>query len=247
VATSPSQVRRGLGRLAGGATRDLRRVAAQAPKDPAAHRAVLFAATPVILSTYAEAAGVLAVDWYEELRDDAGISDLFQPRLILSTTDDEIAAMVAQATTSLYDLQRGIAEEIEEAFAESLAQLEAEYEQAIANEFRDTITQNVDEDPKAGGWRRFARPEACKFCLMLADRGAVYTEATARFAAHGAVMGGNRKGGNCMCIAGPAFGGPTEWSEATPMQYVASQAKRTPAQSAALRAYLNKNFPDAPG
>lgn len=210
-------------------------------------RAALFAASPLILATYTEGAAVLALDWYEELRDDAGISDLFQPRLLVSITDDQIAAMVAQATESIYDLQRGIAEDVGQAFAESLALLEAEYEQAIADGFRETITENVADDPAAVGWRRFARPEACKFCLMLADRGAVYTEATVRFAAHGAVMAGNRKGGNCMCVAGPAFATEGDWEEASPIQYVASRAKRTPAQSAALRAYLNKNFPDAPG
>jgi hypothetical protein len=244
----PDQIRRALGRVASGAIRDLRTVARSVPaEDPAAIRAALFAATPLIATGCTEAASVLAVDWYEQLREDAGVSSRFEPQLEVTVTDDEVAAMVAQATESLYDPQRGIEREIEEAFAESLALLEAELEREVADGFRDTITENVAEDPAAGGWRRFARPEACKFCLMLAARGAVYTKETVRFAAHGAVMAGNRKGGNCMCIAAPAFGGPTEWTEATPIQYVASQATRTQAQRDQLRAYLNKNFPDAPG
>lgn len=60
-------------------------------------------------------------------------------------------------------------------------------------------------------------------------------------------MAGGRKGGNCMCIAGPAFGGKEIWAEATPVQYLASRKKRTAKQKAALRKYLNSNFPDAPG
>jgi hypothetical protein len=207
----------------------------------------LFAATPLIINDYTSGSSALALDWYEELRDAARVAQRFSPRPLVLVTDDEIAAIVAETTAALHDIERGIEKDIEAALAESLELLEAEIEEEVAAAFRDTMTGNVSADPAAVGWRRFARPEACKFCLMLAARGAVYTEATARFAAHGAVMGGNRKGGNCMCIAGPAFGGKETWAEASPMQYVASSAKRTAAQQATLRDYLNKNFPDAPG
>ena len=49
-----------------------------------------------------------------------------------------------------------------------------------------------------------------------------------------------------MCLAGPAFDGEGI-AKATPMQYVASKRKRTEKERAALRDYLNHNFPDAPG
>lgn len=249
MASTPSRVRRALRIVAQAAAADLRSVANAASESgsPSEIRAALFAATPLIVSDYTDGSSALAIDWYEELRDAAQARGQFSPNPLVLVTDDELAAIVAETTSALHDIERGIEEDLEAALAESLELLEAEIQEEVAQAFRDTMTGNVERDPAAVGWRRFARPEACKFCLMLAARGAVYTEATARFAAHGAVMRGNRKGGNCMCIAGPAFGGKEIWAEATPMQYVASQSERTPEQQAALRDYLNANFPDAPG
>lgn len=237
MATSPDVVRRDLQVITGAATAEIAAVAQAAPEDPATLRAALFAATPLIVNEYAEGAAALALDWYEELRVDSGATTPFRPVPFVTVTDDEIAAIVARTTESLYDLQRGIEREIEETFAEMMAALEAEIQIEVADGFRDTVTGNVAEDPDSVGWKRFAQADGCKFCLMLAARGAVYTEATARFAAHT----------NCHCIAGPEFGGADTWGEATPMQYVASKRKRTAAERKALRDYLNKNFPDAPG
>jgi len=218
VAT-PDRVRRGLRLVAGAAAVELRAVADAAARtgSPSEIRAALFAATPLIVHEYTDGSAALALDWYEQLRDLAKVRG------------------------------RGLERDLEAALTESMTLIEAKVEQEVAQAFRDTVTSNVANDPAAVGWRRYARPEACKFCKMLADRGAVYTEATARFAAHGAVMSGNRKGGNCMCIAGPEFASIATLNEATPMQYLASKRKRSEKERAQLRAYLNKNYPDAPG
>lgn len=247
MATSPDVVRRDLRVITDAAQADIRAVANATPEDPATLRAALFAATPLIVTEYAEGAAALALDWFEELREESGVATPFRPVPFVTVTDDEIAAIVAQTTKSLYDLQRGIEQEIEETFAEMLAELEDAMVQEVQDGFRDTIVENSKADPESGGWKRFAQPGACKFCVMLAARGAVYTRETARFAAHGAVTNGKRTGGDCRCIAGPEFGGQETWAEATPMQYVASKRQRTEAERKALRAYLNKNFPDAPG
>lgn len=241
--TTPSQVRSILLRLSRRAKADIQAVATSS-QDPATVRAALFAATPLIISEYSDGSSALALEWYDELRDAAAPDTAFTPRPLTLVTDDDVAAIVAKTTESL---REGIDREIEEAIAESARLLEEQAEQLVAQAFRDTMTGNVQADPSAVGWRRFARPGACKFCLMLAAKGAVYTEATARFAAHGATTNGKATGGNCMCIAGPEFGGEDVWAEATPMQYVASKRKRTDKERAALRAYLNRTFPDAPG
>lgn len=246
MATSPSQIRSILQRLGARAKRDVRAVAASS-QDPATIRAALFAAAPAIVAEYTDGSSALALEWYDELRLEAPVEKPFTPQPLVLATDEDVAAIVADMTKALHDIEQGILRDIEAARVEAVGLLEDRTEGLVADAFRDTMTGNAKADPEAVGWRRFARPEACKFCKMLADRGAVYTEATARFAAHGAVMGGNRKGGNCMCIAGPAFGGKEIWAEATPMQYVASKRKRTAKERAALRAYLNKHYPDAPG
>lgn len=246
MATPPERVRRALLRVTKRARAELRAVTHAAPQDPVGLRAALFATAPLIVSDYSSGAATLALDWYEELRDEAAPQRLFTPTLRLRVTDEDVAATVARVTEMLREVERD-AQKRAELTAEAVKSLDGEIERQIVTGFRDTITGNATDDPGSVGWRRFARPEACKFCVMLADRGAVYTAKTARFAAHGAEMRGGRKGGNCMCIAGPAFGGKEVWAEATPIQYMASQRTRTEADKARLREYLNHNFPDAPG
>lgn len=247
MATKPERVRKALLRVVDAASVELRAVARKAAEEPPQFRAAMFAAAPLIVSEYAPGASTLALDWYEELRDEAAPRRLYTPTQRIRVTDEDVAATVARTTEVLRDFERQVDAEAERLMAEAAANLDAEIRRQVAEGFRDTITENAKDDPDSVGWRRFARPEACKFCLMLAARGAVYTEATARFAAHGAEMRGGRKGGECMCIAGPAFGGKEIWAEATPMQYLASRRKRSDADRARLREYLNHNFPDAPG
>lgn len=253
MAPTPEQVRSGLQIVATAASAELR-AAAEVEETPTGVRAVLFAAAPLVVAEYGAAAAALGAEWYEELRDVAAlvgrISTSFTPRLVVPEREDQIAASVAKISKDLRDLEQGTSAKVidfETAKRRILDDTADTIEQEVATAMRETVTTNATEDPDAGGWRRFARPEACKFCLMLAAKGAVYTERSARFAAHGAVMNGGRKGGNCMCIAGPAFGGQEAWAEATPMQYLASRKERTAKQKAALRDYLNENFPDAPG
>lgn len=235
--------------MTGAAVADTRKVAEIAGNEPSEVRAALFAAVPLIVGDYADGAAALALDWYEELRDEAPVDGPFTPQPFTVVTDEDVAAMVARTTESLHDLEievARIAEDFERELAASLDALTSAIQQEVADAFRETIIENTKADPESAGWKRFARPEACGFCRMLAARGAVYTKETARFAAHGAFTNGKRTGGDCMCIAGPEFGGKETWAEATPMQYVASKRKRTEAERAALRKYLNKNYPDTP-
>lgn len=241
--TPPDRVRAALAIVANEAAADLRAVAATS-SDPEEVRAALFLATPLIVSDYTDGSSALALDWYEELREAANTVPRFAPVPTAAIPDDEIGAIVASTTLALVGPP---AADAPDPISASLELLGDKVIELVSNGFRDTITDNVHEDPAAAGWRRFARPEACKFCKMLAAKGAVFTERTARFAAHGAVMGGNRKGGNCQCIAGPEFGGADVWAEATSMQYMASQRNRSAKEKARLREYLNENFPDAPG
>lgn len=61
---------------------------------------------------------------------------------------------------------------------------------------RQTILRTTAEDPASSGrWRRVPGPDACPFCQMLADRGAVFRDDTADFSAHD----------HCGCSAEPEF------------------------------------------
>lgn len=243
MATPPEQVRAGLALVAAEATIDLQ-AAAASTSTTAELEAVLFVAAPIVVSDYSDGAAALALEWYEELREIAAPRRAFSPEPIRLVTDENVKAIVAAATRNLRDASP---EEVDDAMQTVLRLVSDRSSELVLDGFRDTMTANALADPGAVGWRRFARPEACKFCKMLAAKGAVFTEKTARFAAHGAVMAGGRKGGNCMCIAGPEFGGLRTWTEASPMQYMASRRKRSPQQRIKLREYLAENFPDAPG
>ena len=232
--TTASEVRTGLQDVTKAAQSDLRAVGAAA-SDPAEARAALFAATPLIVSDYAPGSAALALDWFDELRDLASPPGLFAPRPVVTIDDEAISAAVAVTTEALYEIQRGIERDFSEALEESMRQLELEVQKEVARGFWDTMTVNSDEDPDAVGWQRFARPGGCKFCVMLAERGAVYDEVSVNFAAHT----------SCHCVVGPSY--DADAPRASVMQYVASSRNRTPEQQAALREYLNHHYPDAPG
>lgn len=235
LVTTPDQIRSGLAVITREAQADVRAVVRRAGGDPAEARSALFAATPLIVGEYAEGAAALALDWYEEVRATAAAPTSFAPAPFAVVDDEDIAAMVAVSTEPLYQVERGLRVALDEAVAESVRFLEQNVQRDVAAGFRDTIVGNTRRDPDATGWRRFARPGACAFCLMLADRGAVYTEATADFAAHK----------SCHCVAGPAY--DPKAPRASAMQYLGSKRERTPEERARLRDYLNKHYPDAPG
>jgi hypothetical protein len=60
---------------------------------------------------------------------------------------------------------------------------------------RDTIQETIKRDPRALGYRRVTSGSACKFCQMLADRGAVYKATTVDFPAHD----------GCSCSSEPVY------------------------------------------
>lgn len=229
--TAPERVRAALLRVTGAAQAELRAVAAAAPREPEAWRASLFATVPLIVSEYAPGASTLGLDWFEEIRDAAAPRHRFTPTPRLLVTDDDVAAMVAVKTAALREVQ----DDVEALIAEAERLTEAAVQRQVASGFWDTVVGNTADDPDAVGWQRFTRDGGCKFCLMLAARGAVYTEASARFAAHT----------NCNCVVGPSY--DPHAPKADVLQYVASRRKRSDADRARVREYLNEHFPDARG
>lgn len=240
MATAPSDIRGDLVTVTAAASVALAASAVQEP--PGSRIEAILAALPLVVPAYYDAAGSLAVAWYDERRSEAAPSIDYVPRIVGVSVTDWIDREAARLLAEI-DRSDAVALQVERIQREITEMAERE----VARGYRDTITQNTLDDRAAVGWSRFARPGACKFCLMLAARGAVYKKDTARFAAHGAVGPGKRRGGNCQCIAAPEFADGTYGPEASALQYVASRKNRTPAQRARVREYLNENFPDAPG
>jgi len=178
---------------------------------------------PGVVAFYSEGSAALAVDLYDDMR--VGTEGRYSAAPVILDRSVEIRRGVAWASEPL-------SVDDDELAAARLTKL---MRSEMARPYRDTILTNRKKDPASVGWTRITRgPKSCKFCRMLADRGAVYKKATATFAAHD----------DCMCTAAPVFKGGEVGPEANTAQYVASKRRRTAKEKAFLRDYLAGNYPD---
>lgn len=136
---------------------------------------------PDLIETYGVAAATVAADWYDDLRDKVGARSRFFaiPAEIREVGAQALVGWALSEATDLAGLQ-GL--------------IEGGTQRRIVNFSRLTVSRSSIEDPGARGWKRTGVGN-CEFCRMLIGRGAVYTEATADFAAHD----------HCGCAAEPAW------------------------------------------
>jgi len=172
-------------------------------------RAALQDILPALCETYGSASATLAADWYDTLREDMNIDGRFSA--ITADLGDQGGDVLARwGIGPLFGPEPD--------WAAAMVLIEGGLQRRIANGARDTITGSSYADPKALGWQRVGVGACAKFCQMLIDRGAVYSEGTARFASHD----------HCHCHAIPAFGG-----RPLPVKpYTPSVHDSTPAQKA---------------
>lgn len=188
---------------------------------PEQQRAALLDIAPSVIGHYSDGSSALAADFYDDERERAAPPKLYIAEPVVADRTVKIRRAVAWASDPLF---AGEPEKTAGRLAE-VVNLET------ARPYRDTILTNRRRDPSAAGWRRVTNG-GCKLCRMLADRGAVYIDTTARFAAHA----------SCKCTAQPVFSSQDYGDEANVMQYMASKARRSPQQQATLREYLNANY-----
>lgn len=150
-----------------------------------AAKAALRDVVPQLVEVYGTAAGSLAADWYDDLRDARGVGRRFRA-IVPPVPDPGAASLAGYAVGPLYQADPDWVS------AQTLA--EGGVQRRIANVARATITGSSVQDPSAKGWRRVGVGE-CKFCQMLLGRGAVYSESTADFQAHD----------HCGCSGMPEF------------------------------------------
>jgi hypothetical protein len=228
MATSPEAVRAQFALVTTAAVADLTAITSQVALEQQVDAAI--EALGLIVPSYYDAAGSLAVAWYDEIRDESSPTTVYAPTIIGDPTTDWIEREAAKFRKQL-DL------DLEAETALMLEEISRLAEKEVARGFRDTVGGNSRSDEDAIGWSRVTRPGACKLCVMAADRGVVYRKETASFAAHT----------NCHCAARPAFRGGVNGPEASVEQYIAAKKRRTERERKALRKYLNENYPDAPG
>ena len=196
---------------------------------------------PLLTQRYGEMASTIAADWYEVMRAeavDAGLLDSIKgAKTYRAIAADPVAqALSRKAVKSVSGYlwtptpERG------------LAALQSTTSRLVLQSGRDTITVNAGRDRGARGWGRMARSGACRFCRMIASRqGGVYTERSARFAAHD----------HCDCVSYPVFDQSAPKVDVA-AQFVASaktssmSAKELDRYHAQVRGYLAK-MPATPG
>lgn len=170
---------------------------------------------PPLLRQYGLAAGALAADWYDSVREQAGVPGRFTA---IPADPGPLGADV------LIDWARGTSSDL----SSFRALVEGGAQRRVANVARQTITGSSIVDPHARGWQRVGIGKNCEFCEMLISRGAVYSDGSADFASHD----------HCNCQAVPAFRG-----EPRPVKpYTPSLRGSTDADRARVRAWIATNL-----
>lgn len=221
--TTPQQSQADLAVVTGAAVADAVDIAGRVDGAPEVRRLALLQTIPGVIDYYATATATLAADFYDERRELAGAKQTYTTTLVINDRTVKIRRAVAWASEPMF---RDMGVTLEQRLAEIV-------QSEVAMPYRDTITTNSRNDPASVGWRRVTG-KCCGFCSMLASRGAVYRQSSARFAAHP----------HCDCGAEPVFMGQAVGPEASVMQYTASKRTRTPTQKAELRAYLAEFYAD---
>jgi len=136
-------------------------------------------------SGYGEASALATAEYFDDLRVAAGVDSTFVATLVNNLDEAAIRSDMGWAVDPL----------TREDPSTALAKAGTVIGALLRDASNDTVRTNVQRDITSVGWYRIARANGCDFCVMLSQRGAVYREKTADFAAHG----------NCHCTAKPSW------------------------------------------
>lgn len=142
---------------------------------------------PQLVAVYGSAAATLGADWYDEMREAAGVRGGF--RAIPAELPDR------GRTDALARWGIGPLFAAEPDFAAARSLVEGGFQRIVADADRLTVLGSSAKDPASGRWQRETTGKSCDFCIMLAGRGAKYRADTADFQAHD----------SCDCLATPVF------------------------------------------
>lgn len=182
------------------------------PRASAASRKPAVAASAAVVNHFSNASISLSADFYEAMRQDAGVTSRFTVPSIDPLTEQQAEAYLTTSINSFLAQvkidQKAMRAEVDQKLAEIeqqfMLQVEAAAQKIVADAGRHEIIFATHADSEAHGWARVCKPGACAFCLMLAARGPVYrSKETASFRAHVPKDG---RGGFCQCIPEPLFG-----------------------------------------
>lgn len=181
-----------------------------------------------LVQQHAQAARSLANDYYQSIRAASGITEAFKPIATPLPDPAKVAQYIKWATGPLTAPQTPATPQLTAASPEAptvpaahpeapsapssadlqlaVSKAAAVLEKLVTDTSRQQVIDNVQNDRRATGWAREARPDACWFCAMLATRGAVYHSAAAAGldVVDGLPM--NTYHTHCKCQVVPTFG-----------------------------------------
>jgi len=186
TATDVARLRRANDRIVRAVDRELRDLFAALPLNrPERARNALLEYLPVLTDRYGEAAAAVAAEWYDELRAAERVPGRFRATLAPLTAVEAVEGSVRYAAGHLFT----------DAPAAALGVLRGSLVRHVLDPGRGTVRLSTVRDPRTSGWQRIARADGCRFCVMLAQRGAVYKDTTVDFASHD----------DCNCAAAPSW------------------------------------------
>lgn len=135
-----------------------------------------------IADKYGEAAAALAAEWYEEARDDAGMTGSFAVPVADLPESTRFDALARWGVTPLFGADPNP--------AAALTRLSGGLQRLVLDQARDTTFAAVEADPVRPRFARHASANACAFCALMATRGAVYASEADALTVTGRSLGG---------------------------------------------------------
>jgi len=135
--------------------------------DPTIVRDSMLGFFPDLVTAYGDTAAVLGADWYDQLRNVPPSASSFSALLAQPTPTEQAEGSVRWAIGPLFG--------DEPAPDTVLQRLSGAAQRLVLQPGRDSIYQSASRDPVRTGVARVpSGAETCRFCIMLASRGAVY-------------------------------------------------------------------------
>ena len=199
-------------------------------QSPAVVREALLDLVPGVAAKYGDAAAALAMDYYEFAREAAEVPGMYIPAPAPLAPPGRFEGSIRWAVGAVVGP--------EPSFEALGLRLGGSVSRAVVDVATDTLVGATVSDERARGWSRILEPGACGFCRMLADRGAVYTEDTVRFASHD----------NCRCSASPQFSWGSGDRTVSTLPYQVSQRRLSERERRArldrAKEYIAANYSD---
>lgn len=126
-----------------------------------------------VTDRYGAASAALAAEWFEELREGAGVGGSFRAGAAALPSTERLEVLARWGVGPLFGADPDP--------VTALSLVSGGLARQVLGVGRDTLMESIAADPASPRYARHASANACAFCAMLATRGPVYwSEASAR-------------------------------------------------------------------